>query len=190
MNDTRVKILKTAEKLLSESGLSGAGLNPLIERSGAPRGSLYYHFPDGKEQWVKEALQQHSDQFLAFCHQMLEGAPSVGAGIEQVFIWVGARLKKQQFNGGCPVGAVIMDLNTESEQYRAQIQNLVAQWKSALLVYLQEPLGQNAADVAGIVIASFEGALMMSRLERSEQAMLKAGHYMARWVNFEIAAVQ
>src|SRR3954453_12156456 len=53
---SRERLLDSAVDLLQRQGYHGTGLNELLERSGAPRGSLYHYFPGGKEQMGAEAI--------------------------------------------------------------------------------------------------------------------------------------
>lgn len=55
--NTKDEIIRTTAKLIQEKGYVGTGLKEIIEQSGAPRGSIYYHFPDGKEQIALEAVK-------------------------------------------------------------------------------------------------------------------------------------
>lgn len=55
--DSREKILKTASKLFQTNGFNGTGLNEILKESGAPKGSLYYYFPNGKEELGLEAIK-------------------------------------------------------------------------------------------------------------------------------------
>ena len=52
--DTRTRMLETTARLLQHRGFYGTALSDILEQSGAPRGSLYFHFPGGKEQLVLE----------------------------------------------------------------------------------------------------------------------------------------
>lgn len=59
MNDkknTKEKFIETASKLFEVKGYNATGLNEILAESGAPKGSLYYHFPKGKEQLALEAI--------------------------------------------------------------------------------------------------------------------------------------
>ena len=56
MSTAREKILQTASELMEKQGYHGTGLNEIIQRSGAPKGSLYYYFPEGKEQLASETI--------------------------------------------------------------------------------------------------------------------------------------
>jgi TetR/AcrR family transcriptional regulator, lmrAB and yxaGH operons repressor len=48
--DTRARILSAALRLFRKRGYHGAGLNDILELANAPKGSLYHHFPNGKEE--------------------------------------------------------------------------------------------------------------------------------------------
>ncbi|RVA74430.1 TetR/AcrR family transcriptional regulator, partial [Mesorhizobium sp. M7A.F.Ca.US.006.04.2.1] len=56
-NDTRTRILETTGLLLRQHGYHGTSLNDILSASGAPRGSLYFHFPGGKDQLVIEVTR-------------------------------------------------------------------------------------------------------------------------------------
>lgn len=54
--DTKEIILQCATRLFQRQGYNGTGLNQIIEESGAPKGSIYYHFPNGKEEIAVESI--------------------------------------------------------------------------------------------------------------------------------------
>jgi TetR/AcrR family transcriptional regulator, lmrAB and yxaGH operons repressor len=54
---TRINMLVSAAEVLRERGAAGVTIDEVLARSGAPRGSVYYHFPDGRNQILTEALQ-------------------------------------------------------------------------------------------------------------------------------------
>ena len=56
--DTRTRMIETTARLLQHRGYHGTSLNDILEQSGAPRGSLYFHFPGGKDQLVIEATRR------------------------------------------------------------------------------------------------------------------------------------
>jgi len=55
-SDARQKMIQSAVTLLATRGLDGTAFSDVLAHSGAPRGSIYHHFPDGKDQLVSEAL--------------------------------------------------------------------------------------------------------------------------------------
>ena len=50
MSDARENIITAACELLEQKGFHATSINDIVERSQAPKGSLYYYFPDGKDQ--------------------------------------------------------------------------------------------------------------------------------------------
>ncbi|MFY7961952.1 MAG: TetR/AcrR family transcriptional regulator [Elsteraceae bacterium] len=176
MKDTRQKILDASLQLLGQTGLAGAGLNDLIALSGAPRGSLYHHFPAGKEQWVAEALRIYADKFLAEGKEALASAPSVGRAVGAILRRAASRLEKREFDAGCPVAAVILDLDAEKEALRLLCLQIVEEWRALLVAHLADR--PDAPALADMIIAGFEGAMMLARMERSARPLLSTAGYL------------
>ena len=79
---SRDRLLDAAVDLLQRQGYHGTGLNELLERSGAPRGSLYHYFPGGKEQIGAEAIARAGEQVAAAVAHLLRTKPSVADAVE------------------------------------------------------------------------------------------------------------
>jgi TetR/AcrR family transcriptional repressor of lmrAB and yxaGH operons len=56
-SDSRRKMIESAVTLLALHGLAGTAFRGVVERSGAPRGSIYHHFPNGKDQLLEAAIE-------------------------------------------------------------------------------------------------------------------------------------
>src|SRR3982750_2415908 len=57
--DARDRAISTAERLFRIQGYTATGLSQIIEESGSPKGSFYFHFPRGKAQLAEEAIDQY-----------------------------------------------------------------------------------------------------------------------------------
>lgn len=55
--DSRERIVETASNLFQTQGFHATGLNEIIRESGSPKGSLYYYFPNGKEELGVAAVE-------------------------------------------------------------------------------------------------------------------------------------
>src|SRR5918998_6018684 len=53
-SDARERMIRSAMLLFRERGIEGTSFADVIEQSGAPRGSIYHHFPGGKAQLAEE----------------------------------------------------------------------------------------------------------------------------------------
>src|SRR5439155_3098484 len=65
-SDSRERMLGSAVQLLREQGYTGTGFRDVIAHSGAPRGSIYHHFPGGKVQLAEEAVVAARDYVTSF----------------------------------------------------------------------------------------------------------------------------
>src|SRR5262245_44130196 len=82
--DSRDQMIRAAIELLSERGYAGTSFGDVIERSGAPRGSIYHHFPGGKQQLVTEAVQRYTAAIL----RALDAAAESGTAVDLVRVFV------------------------------------------------------------------------------------------------------
>ena len=101
--DTRTRMLISAAEVMRERGAAGVTIDEVLTRSGAPRGSVYYHFPDGRNQILAEALQYAGDAITAD----IDDAAGRGAKVllrQFVDFWERV-LAESDFHAGCPVVA-------------------------------------------------------------------------------------
>src|ERR1700742_589860 len=100
---TRPKMLASAAEVMRERGASGVTIDAVLARSGAPRGSVYYHFPEGRSQILAEALRYSGDSITA----SIDAAADRGArALLREFIEFWERLLTEgDFHAGCPVVA-------------------------------------------------------------------------------------
>ena len=93
----RSRMLDATIALMRRSGLSGAGINEIVRESGAPKGSVYHFFPDGKRQIAAEALAGYSTRVLAFIDASLAGKRSPGGKVRALFEAFAQRLEEGRF---------------------------------------------------------------------------------------------
>src|SRR5437667_12854075 len=77
----RERMVASAVDLLARRGLQATSFSEVLEHSGAPRGSVYHHFPEGKNQMIDSAL----DAAGATATDMLDR--KAGASAEQIARW-------------------------------------------------------------------------------------------------------
>ena len=187
MISTREKIVRAAQRLLAQSGLSGAGLNQVIAASGAPRGSIYYHFPEGKAQWVAEALNAYGEHFCNLAGEMLSRKGDFGENLEALLLNLADGMEKSKCAYGCPIGAVILDLDQSSENLREVCARTVLQWQAIFQLHLSALGVKRSQDLASFILSAIEGALMLSRMESSARPLRSAAAILRRQVKSELA---
>ena len=161
----RSKMIAGAMELLARRGLQATSFSEVLARTGAPRGSVYHHFPDGKDQLVAAALDRASALALAFLEHESKADP---VRLTQRFfaMWRGV-LERSELSAGCAVLAVAVA--TDSDALLDHTATIFRGWRehlAALLVRGGVP-AEAAARFATTLIASAEGAVVLSRAERS-----------------------
>lgn len=163
--DVRAQMIRGAVRLLARIGLQATSFSEVLEISGAPRGSVYHHFPGGKDQLVASALE------LAGRIPVDELDRWAGAGAEEITerflaLWRHV-LTTSNFESGCAVLAVAVA--TDSPELLSRTAEVFRSWRARLAELLErgglEPA--EAARFAATLVASCEGAVVLSRAERS-----------------------
>src|SRR6185503_7714391 len=96
--------------LLAKKGLLGASFSKILEESGAPRGSLYHHFPGGKDELVLEAIELAQSHVMAVIEK-LAGHPA--DEVASAFInMLRTVLSRSNFEAGCSIVAVTVAAQT------------------------------------------------------------------------------
>jgi AcrR family transcriptional regulator len=174
---SRDRLLDSAVDLLQRQGYYGTGLNELLERSEAPRGSLYHYFPGGKEQIGAEAIERAGGQVAAAVVHLLRAKPSVADAVEALAGLLAAGLEASGFERGCPVATTALEVATRSEPIRVAVQASFESWLAPLRERL-EATGwprEEAARRADLIIAALEGALVLARARQDADVLRDAG---------------
>jgi TetR/AcrR family transcriptional regulator, lmrAB and yxaGH operons repressor len=137
----------------------------VLKLTGAPRGSIYHHFPEGKDQLVGAALDLAAGRLFAALDQQ------AGASAEEVTafvirVWRGV-LTLSEFGAGCAVLAVTVA--ADSPELRERAAAVFRAWRGRLAELLEQG-GLSRRDATGFattLIASTEGAVVLSRAEQS-----------------------
>lgn len=161
----RQQMIERTAVLLAKKGLQGTSFSEVLEVSGAPRGSLYHHFPGGKDELVLAAVRFAGDQALAALNRA-SGAPAGGVARTFAALWR-AVLSMSGFAAGCAVVAVTVAADSPALLDSAAA--VFRDWRvrlGALLAQGGIPEDRAPALAAGL-ISGFEGAVILSRAERS-----------------------
>jgi len=165
VNDSRSRMVDSAVVLLAKHGLQATSFAEVLEHSGAPRGSIYHHFPDGKDQLIAAAISLAGERAISLLDDLHgSDAQDVTAGF--LGMWR-AVLRASDFGAGCSVLAVTVA--ADSPPLLAAAGDIFRSWRARLAELLEH--GGVAAAIAPalatLIIASSEGAVVLSRAERS-----------------------
>lgn len=171
--DTRARIVKTTAGLLQLRGFHGTSLNDILDASDAPRGSLYYHFPGGKEQLVLEATLQGIETATRALEEELANREHPAEAVRAYVEGAARLLQDSEFTFGCPVAPLILDETGAVSELAEACRSAVREWQRLLReAFVSAGIAaERAASLAALVVASLEGALLISRAERDTASL-------------------
>lgn len=187
--DTKDRLLASTAVLIQKYGLHGTSLNDVLDQGGAPRGSLYYFFPGGKEQLVLEATTRSVEFVTRVLRDMLAEQKPQDA-VRAYFAAAAHELKASGYLVGCPVTPIIMDLDESSQALAKLCREAIAAWRDLYEKGFTAAgmSTERARSLAILAIAALEGALIMARAARSIEPISIAGDEIARLVEQTLAS--
>jgi AcrR family transcriptional regulator len=161
----RERMVASAVALLARRGLQATSFSEVLEHSGAPRGSVYHHFPNGKNQMIDSALDAAAGRAIDLLDL------KAGASAEEIAAWFlhiwREVLIRGKFEAGCAVLAVAVA--ADSRELLDHTARVFRTWRRRLAELLEQ--GGLAADdaerFAAVLVASSEGAVVLARAEQS-----------------------
>lgn len=172
---------KTAE-LVQRQGYTATGLNQILAESAAPKGSLYFHFPGGKEALVAEALETASSSLTQMIEALLAQAPTPAAALDAIVAYFTGELERSQFTKGCPIATVALEQSATSDPLHRVCSSTYARWQAAVAARLEREGHDHdrAVDLAAFLVSTIEGALLLSRAHRTTEPLRQAARELRR----------
>ena len=165
-------MINAASELFGQRGYHATAFSDVIEGSGAPRGSIYFHFPGGKHELAKEATALAGDEIEETVARAARQANDPGALIRALAEGMAQRLETSDYKHGCSIATMVLELAPYDEELTAEFDKVFARWRAAL-VGCFEGWGITPEDgvvLAELVMSAFEGALIVSRAGRSPES--------------------
>ncbi|HLY28566.1 MAG TPA: TetR/AcrR family transcriptional regulator [Aggregatilineales bacterium] len=163
--DSKEQMIEGAIRLLATKGLQATSFSEVLALTGAPRGSIYHHFPNGKNQLIAAALDLTSDRTL----QLIETKRGESArAITEFFLDLWRKLLVySEFQAGCSVLAVT--IATDSDELRQKAASIFDEWQKKLAdLYIAAGVdAETAAEFSFELISASEGAVVLARAQKS-----------------------
>ena len=189
---TRRKIVVAAAPIFNQKGYEGSSLSALMAATGLKKGGIYRHF-SSKEELAAEAFDY---TWEAAQTARLRGFNERATGPEKLKQMVANFIEhRPSVPGGCPVLNTAVDADNGNPVLRLRVEKALRSWKVRLQKIVKEGKEHgeirpdvDAKAVGTLIVATLEGALMISRLERSDGALRQIQAHLNRYIDRELAA--
>ncbi|PRB73210.1 TetR family transcriptional regulator [Arthrobacter sp. MYb214] len=178
---TKARLAESMLELIQTSGYSGTGLNAVIEHAAAPKGSVYFHFPDGKEGLGVAAVELAAKQFETMIIQIAQSAGGAAEAAKLAIQALAAIISDSGFRLGCPVSVVTLEMGDSSERLRQACATAFESWITPTTALLEaDGVGNaQAKSLATVIVSTIEGAAIVSRAMKSTRPLLAAADAVA-----------
>lgn len=192
--ETRRKIVAAAAPIFNQHGYDGSSLSTLMEATGLKKGGIYRHF-SSKEELAAEAFDYTWEAaWKARMVHVDDQATGPGKLKQLIANFIDYR---PGIAGGCPVLNTAVDADNGNPVLRARVEKALRFWKTRLqkIVKQAEERGElsprvDRKAVATLIVATLEGALMISRIEHNDIALRQVQVHLNRYIDRELAATR
>ena len=170
--NTRDRLVAAAALLFRQKGYHGVGLAEILAAAGAPKGSLYHHFPDGKRDLAIAAADWASEGMLRIIADSFRGAETYRDGATTLCYKLAKFFDISGHWDGCPVSSILFE-GPENEPFRSRADAIFGAWIDAVAaeaVRLGIPAAE-ARDRAETLLMSIQGAWVLARARRNSDVL-------------------
>ena len=181
MSDTRTRIAEIGAQLFRRQGYAATGIKQIVVEARAPFGSIYHHFPGGKEQLGAEAIRVSGVLYEQLIPAVFDSAPDLVTGIRAFFAGAAGHLAETGYEDACPIATVTLETASTSEMMREASAEVFERW-IALGELRFTAAGLPANEARRLVVSllcALEGAFVLARAARSPEALHDAGELVA-----------
>src|SRR5215475_2942780 len=189
-DETRERIIAKAAELFNQRGLEGTSITDLMEATGLEKGGIYRHFPS------KEAVAAEASDYAwkAAFQERVRDLESIPGSVNRLKHLIANFVERRSaIPGGCPLLNTAIEADDGNATLRARAWNALGQWRDLLVSITNQGIQQREIRkevdpnrLATLIIASLEGALMISRLEHNRDALLAAQLHLDHYLDKEV----
>ena len=190
---TRQEIIRKAAPIFNEKGYDGAALSDLMRATGLEKGGIYRHF-DGKEQLAAEAFDY---AWKVALDTRFEGTQEISNTVDRLkrIVWNFQDKRSGLVPGGCPLLNTAIDADDGNTKLRAKALAALRSWLKRLQSVIEEGKrrgeilrGVDSSELGTLIISTLEGSLMVSRLQRKDDARDLASRHLVEYLETNVRA--
>ncbi|HEX8083939.1 MAG TPA: TetR/AcrR family transcriptional regulator [Solirubrobacteraceae bacterium] len=176
--DTKERILDTTAELFRRHGYTGTGMKQIVQAAAAPFGSVYHHFPGGKEQLGEEVIRRSGAMYAELFATVARESDDLLSYVDAAFRGAAETLVASGYEDACPIATVALEVASTNEPLRRATAEVFQSWLEGWALSLERWGGiepERARTLALELLGAMEGAFVLSRALKSPDPMLVAG---------------
>lgn len=174
-------MLEGAAELVKWNGYNATSFKDVWEHTRTPRGSVYFHFPGGKEELGLEIVQGAARTLASAARAAGRDTRTPATFLRRLATQFADRLERSEYRDGCPLGAIALEMTSSSPALRAAADDAFAEWADAIAAELERKgvAPARARRTAEVAVSTLEGALLVSKTRGKRAPLERAGELLA-----------
>jgi len=158
-------MIEATALLIRHRGYHGTSLNDILSASAAPRGSLYFHFPGGKDQLIIEVTRASVADVTERLGAELAAESNPAVAVRRIYQSVERMLEENRFSLGCPVAPVVLDAPNDVPDLAEICRSAFEQWIGLLRrAFMRAGVAEQRAQALALLVeSSLEGLMVIAR---------------------------
>lgn len=172
---TRQRIVAAAAELFHDNGYTATGVDDILTKARATKGSFYHHFASKKEIALAVVREVVSVRFARRMIDPVVNAPHPMAAIRGVIRRLRTTVATEDLLTGCPINNLASELALQDRDIQAALAACLEQWQAAWAEALRnEPRLSRPADPRQLslyLVAAIEGGQAMAKAQQSRKPL-------------------
>jgi TetR/AcrR family transcriptional regulator, transcriptional repressor for nem operon len=187
--ETRQRIIAEAAAIFNQRGYEGCSIQAIMDATGLEKGGIYRHF-ESKEELAAEAFDYAWSIASTKRRHNLDAIPNHADRLKQ---HIANFVNRSGLPGGCPLLNTAVDSDNGNPVLRDRVRKALRNWQTFLRTILEEGIHEGTiranidpTTAANHIISSLEGAMLISRIERNDQALRQSLEDLSSYVDSEL----
>ena len=189
--ETRQKIIAAAAPLFNKQGYAGCVIKDIMAATGLEKGGIYRHF-ESKEEIAAEAFDYAwTVSFAMRCRGMDE----IPNHVDRLKHYIAGFVTRSSIPGGCPLLNTGVDSDNGNPILRERVKNALREWQKMLKSILADGIAAGTVrkdvdveKVSRLIISGLEGGMLISRIEKNDQALRDAMEHLDVYLEAKVRA--
>jgi AcrR family transcriptional regulator len=176
---TKDRLLDASGELFRRQGYTGTGIKQILADASAPFGSLYHHFPGGKEELGAEAVRRSGRLYALVVAEAMDVEGDLADRVLAGFRGAAQTMRDSDYADACPIATVALEASSSSEPLREACADVFEEWFAGLTATFAAAGIEDARTLAIEMLCALEGAFVFCRALRTTKALDIAGERVA-----------
>jgi len=189
---TKETILKKSGVLFNTQGYKSTSISEITDATGFTKGAIYRHF-ESKDALEIETLNYLSSLMFQKLRERIKEKATAGDKLRSIFHFFESYTSNPPLKGGCPLLNAAVEADDSNPALRRAALKILNGLRDAIVVMLENGIkykqikpGIDKEQYATIIIASLEGAIMMSKLSENDNDIKR----MVKHLNKQVAEIE